>query len=86
MELFPVNNIPSLIQRAKTHKGFVEKSKIISNTATPDQFTSTTKCVDWAPTMINFLRSIPGRNGVPLSYVCLPDNIIVQDVYADFMD
>ena len=32
------------------------------------------------------MRSIPGRNGVPLSYVCRPDNVIIQPNYADFLD
>ena len=25
---------------------------------------------DWNPTFLNFLKAIPGRNGVPLSYMC----------------
>ena len=86
MEVFPVASVPTLLQRATTHKAFVDKSKTISDTATPAQFTSSVKWVDWVPTFINFLRSIPGRNGVPLSYVCRPDNVIIQPNYADFLD
>ena len=28
------------------------------------------KWEDWKPTFLNYLRSIPGRDGIPLKYVC----------------
>ena len=58
----------------------MEKSKTITEAAKPIKFKETMKWDDWYPTFLNFLKAIPGRNGVPLSYVCreneqaLPNN------------
>jgi hypothetical protein len=83
---FPNEDTPLLIQRYNTHKAFVEKSKTISDTATPIQFTHKVKWIDWQPTFINFLRAIPGRNGLPLSYICRPETIIPQNPYTNFIE
>ena len=47
----------------------MEKTKTITDAAKPNKFRENMKWEDWSPAFINFLRSIPGRNGVPLSYV-----------------
>ena len=86
LEAFPIADSSILIQRAKTHQAYLDKSKTISDTATPSQFTSRVNWIDWYPTFINFLRAIPGRYGVPLSYICRPDNIVHPPVYVDFLD
>ena len=31
------------------------------------------------------MRSIPGRNGVPLIYLCIPTNVQEKAVYNDFI-
>ena len=67
---FPVESTALLITHYKTHKAFVDKTKTISEAAKPIKFKENMKWEDWYPTFINFLRSIPGRNGVPLSYIC----------------
>ena len=67
-EAFPVAETPSLIQRMKEHDAYVKKAKTLSDTAKPGSFTEQTKWEDWQPVFANFLRSIPGRNGIPLSY------------------
>ena len=67
---FPVQNTALLINRYKTHNAFVDKTKTISEAARPIKFKENMKWEDWYPTFLNFLRSIPGRNGVPLSYIC----------------
>ena len=41
--------------------------------AEPDKFTKDIDWRDWAPTVINYFRMIPGSDGVPLSYI-LRDN------------
>ena len=42
---------------------------------------------DWSPTFINFLRAIPGRNGVPLSYVCREyDQSLAYNPNVDFIE
>jgi hypothetical protein len=86
-ERFPVNETNTILQHYKTHKAYVDKSKTISDTATPSQFTDKTKWSDWLPTLRNFLRAIPGRNGVPLSYIIRDDNIMPRDEpHASFLD
>lgn len=67
---FPVQDTALLINHYKTHQAFMDKTKTISEAAKPTKFKENMKWEDWHPTFINFLRSIPGRNGVPLSYIC----------------
>jgi hypothetical protein len=67
---FPVAEAAQLIRRYNTHTTFVTKSKTLAETAKPKTFDEKTKWDDWKPVFINFLRSIPGLNGVPLAYVC----------------
>ena len=67
---FPVHNIALQINCYNTHKAFVDKTKTISEAARPIKFKENMKWEDWHPTFLNFLCSIPGRNGVPLSYIC----------------
>jgi hypothetical protein len=45
-------------------------SKTLSEAAKPDNFKECTKWEDWKPTFLNYLRSIPGRDGIPLKYIC----------------
>ena len=69
-QAFPITQTAELIHRAKTQKAYMDKSKTISDTAMPSQFTDKTKWIDWYPTFLkNFLRAIPGRNSVPLSVI-----------------
>ena len=44
------------------------------------------KWIDWYPTLINLLREILGRNGVPLSYLCRPTNVQSKAVYNHVID
>ena len=57
------------MRQQMSHQRYIKKSKTIIDTAKPTSFTETTKWDDWQPTFRNFLKGIPGRNGVPLSYV-----------------
>jgi len=60
---------PSETSRHKTHKQYVAKSKTIAHAAKPTTFQAKTKWEDWIPSFLNLLRSIPGRDGVLLSYI-----------------
>ena len=73
-QAFPVAQTPLLIKRMKEHDAYVKKSSALSDTAKPGSFTEQTKWEDWRPVFNNFLRSIPGRNGIPLSYVVRRDD------------
>ena len=67
--IFPVADTATLIRRYKTHTKYVTDSKTMAEAAKPEKFTSETKWEDWAPTFLNYLKAIPGRDGVPLKYV-----------------
>ena len=67
---FPAHDVARLIRNYKNHKAYMEKSKTITEAAKPIKFKETMKWDNWNPTFLNFLKAIPGRNGVPLSYVC----------------
>ena len=66
---FPSDRISEIRNKARTHKLYIERYETISAAAKPAKFTKDTKWEDWAPSFINYLRTIPGRNGVPLMYV-----------------
>ena len=75
-----------LMRRYKTHKQFMDKSSDMSDAAKPPKFTTTMKWSDWSPTFINYLRTIPGRDGVPLSYVIRDKEESDPTPHEDFMD
>ena len=84
---FPVHNTALLIKNYKSHQAYMDKTKTISDAAKPIKFKETSKWEDWYPTFLNFLRSIPGRNGVPLSYVCRDnDQPAGYDTNLDFIE
>ena len=87
LEPFPLKNIASLIRNYKSHKAFIEKSKTVSEVAKPIRFKENMHWEDWAPTFLNLLCAIPGRNGVPLSYICREyDEAAQHDPDMDFME
>ena len=61
---FLSHDIARLIRSYKSHKAYVEKSKTVSEAAKPIRFKDNMKWDDWFPTFLNFLKAIPGRNGV----------------------
>jgi hypothetical protein len=83
---FPVANAPTLLRRYKTHSKFVKDSSTLADAAKPEKFTSETKWADWVPTFLNYLRSMPGRDGVPLKYVCRENDAPDPTLHADFLD
>ena len=62
---FPIELVSDLIRRYKTHQKFIDDSKTLAEAAKPDKFKESTKWEDWKPTFMNYLRSIPGRDGIP---------------------
>jgi hypothetical protein len=83
---FPVAQAAALLRRYKTHYQYIKKSSTVSEAAKPDKFTSSTKWNDWYPSFLNYLRAIPGRNGVPLKYVCRPFDGPDPTPHPDFLD
>ena len=85
-ELFPVALRSDLIDRYNTHMQWVSDASDMAKSARPKTFTEKMKWTDWKVTLLNFLKSQPGRNGVPLSYVIRNENAPVQPTYANFLD
>ena len=56
----------------------------------PAPFNPRTKWSDWFPTLLNFLRTIPGRDGVPLDYICriedLPNCPLQTDILTEYIE
>lgn len=71
--VFPVQNSVELIRQANIHTEFISKAKAMATIAKPPQFKTSDDWHSWFPLLINYLRQLPGRDGVPLSYV-LRDN------------
>ena len=58
----------------------------MSNTANPEKFTARVKWEDWDPAFLNFLRVIPGRDGVPLKYICRDNEVADPIAHTDFIE
>ena len=75
------------IKRYKHHDDYVKKSKTITKTAKPENFTDKLNWIEWYPFFIYFLPAIMGRNGIPLSYICKPvSTIVLTTGYGGFID
>ena len=56
-------------QRALLRKNDSDQVDTISKAADPGKFKDETKWPDWEPAFVNYLSTMPGVRGVPLSYV-----------------
>ena len=57
-----------------------------TNAVRPKDLTKDIKSVDWAPSFESYLRAIPGRTGVPLSYVIREHHVANPTPNAGFLD
>ena len=85
-EMFPVALRKDLVYHYNTHKQWVSDASDMAKSARPKMFAEKMKWSDWKVTLLNFLKSQPGRYGVPLSYVIRSDNLVIQNTYANFLD
>ena len=83
---YPVAEAANLIRRYKTHLAFTKKSKTMAESAKPDKFTKDSKWSDWVVTLHNYLRCIPGRDGIPLNYVIRDNQDAIHGNHVDFLD
>ena len=83
---FPVADSASLMRRYTTHDKYIKKSATLTDAAKPVMFTNEVKWNDWAPSFRNYLRTIPGRDGVPLSYITRVSEEINPTPNPDFID
>jgi hypothetical protein len=84
--IFPVDETIALLNRASTHKQYLNKAKTLANAAKPEKFTKDLVWDEWAITFVNYLRAIPGRNGVPLQYVIRSNEQPDPTPNEDFLD
>ena len=83
---FPDTHTEELLKRAKTHQLFISKSDTISNATKPVRLTKQVKWEYWAPTSINYVRSIPLRDGIPLKYIIRENDLPDLTPNKDFID
>ena len=66
---FPVGDVIRLMNDLKSCTRFEERASTLSVQSKPQKFTEQIQLMDWEPTLVNYLRQIPGMTGIPLSYV-----------------
>ena len=67
--MFPVENTIALLERASDHKYFLDEAETLAKAVKPEKFSKDLVWDNWASTFVNYLRVIPGQNGIPLKYV-----------------
>ena len=75
LTLLPLTEGGDLIKRFNTHEQWLEDAANMEKNSIPKNFTENMEWMDWKATLINFLSSQPGRNGLPLNYV-IRDNVV----------
>lgn len=58
-------------------------SPTMMDIANPTDLKDKTEWNDWKPTFENFLRAIPGRNGIPLLYLIRDNELAILDLSAN---
>ena len=77
--------VDTAIHHVNVRQNVVNQVKTVSKAADPGKFKDESKWAEWEPAFVNYLSTIPGVNGVPLSYVVREDNINdVVDEDEDF--
>ena len=83
---FPVVQALALLRCYKTHAKFLSSASNLADAAKPEKFIRQTKWDDWIPTFLNYLCTMPGRDGVPLEYIFRESDIPNPAPNADFLD
>ena len=66
---FPVQFATQFECQLTTHELYIKQSKDAIDTLKPKMLKGDIKWIDWKPTLVSVLYQIPGRDGVPMSYV-----------------
>ena len=83
---FPVDRSRELMARAETHDQFVKNHSSARSATSPKDFDKGIKWEDWSPTFMNYLNSIPGRDGIPLSYIIRDNDAQDHTPNTNFLD
>ena len=71
---FPTRERDDIIKRYNTHMQCMIDAEGMAKNTMLKNFTAMMKWINWKVTLINFLKSQPGSNGVPLNYAA-HDNV-----------
>ena len=89
LAVFPVAETAIIIRHSTTQSMFVRKSSRMSDAVKPVMFTIEVKWTDRVPSFPNYLQTIPGRDGIPLSYIIrildAPDPTLNPDFIDDYI-
>jgi hypothetical protein len=83
---YPYDKAIMIKQKAATHKLYMIRYEAISAAAKPERLTKDTKWEEWAPSFLNYLRTIPGRDGVPLLYITREQEAPDPTPKTDYLD
>ena len=83
---FPQADTAELLIQSKTHQLFVYKSDTLCKAANAVRLMKQVKWGDWAPTFMNYVRAIPGRDGVPLKNIIRYNDFANLTPNNDFLD
>ena len=75
-----------MIDMRKEQERFVDQSEGLSKAAKPDVFKASSVWYDWSKLCVNYLRLIPGQNGIPLSYVIRTNDEPDRTAKPTFLD
>ena len=86
LSAYPVADTATLMRRYNTHAKFIKKSATLSDAAKHVTLTKEVKWTDWVPSFMNYLRTIVGRDGHPIKYVCRSQDAPDPTPNPDFLD
>jgi len=66
---FSLDGKATLLQRIGTHQHWLDNASAMVKAAIPLNFDEKSSWVDWKVTFYNFLKTQPGRSGIPLAYI-----------------
>mmetsp|Transcript_640 Transcript_640/g.1027 ORF Transcript_640/g.1027 Transcript_640/m.1027 type:complete len:211 (+) Transcript_640:528-1160(+) len=82
---FHVVDAAMLLRRYMTHKKYVKDAPSFSEAAKLKDLAAEVKWQEWAPSFRNYFCVMPGRDGVPLSYVIRRDPLPLIVPGGDFL-
>ena len=83
---FLVATTPILSRRYTTHSMFIKNSSTLTYVANPASFKKEVTWTDCMPSFLNYLQTIPGRDGYPLKYICRDHEHPNHKPNLDFID
>ena len=83
---YPFTDTTVIKNKASIHSMYIERHETIATAAKPEKLTKDIRWDDWYPSFLNYLRTIPGRKGIPLQYVVRDNEMPTNKPLADYLD